>query len=107
MQTPPHVDLARRHRAAERCERVALAIASLNGPEPEGWSMEEIRQRRLRHRGYRHLAAMASLDEPDLVEPSPFDMEDHAAWRNQQRNRAAAKAYLADRALAGDLLKGA
>ena len=69
--------------------------------------MEEIRLRRMRHRGYRHIAAMASLQEQDLVEPSPFDIEDYAAWRNQQRNRTAAKAYLADRALAGDLLKGA
>ncbi|WP_273487646.1 hypothetical protein [Roseateles chitosanitabidus] len=107
MQAPTHIELARRQRAAERCKRVAQAVATLEGPEPQGWSMEEIRLRRMRHRGYRHLAAMASLEEQDLVEPSPFDIEDHAAWRSQQRSRAAAKAYLADRALAGDLLKEA
>jgi hypothetical protein len=50
---------------------------------------------------------MASLEAPDLTEPSPLDVEARAAWRAQQRHRVFARAYLADVALAGDLVKEA
>jgi len=97
--------LTPQQRAAERCQWLAAAVAALKGPEPEG-DDTAARIERARHRfGRDHLAAMASLDEPDLVEPSPFDLDAHGRWHDQQHNRAAARRYLADVALAGDHLK--
>jgi hypothetical protein len=91
-------------RAAERCQSVARGVAALELPTPNGDSMEDRLMRIRVRRGRRHLSAMASLDEPDLVEPSPFDVEAHCAWADQKHRRREAREYLADVALAGDLL---
>lgn len=101
--------LTPQQQAAERCRRVSEAVASLQAPERHGDDLEA--RRRL---GLRHLAAMASLDEPDLpVAPAltpdmrAADMEARivadVAWYDQQHRRAEARRYLADVALAGDL----
>lgn len=108
--------LTEQQQAAERCRWLDEAVAALRQPEPPG---DDIGARVLRARrsaGRTHLAAMASLEEPDLVEPGPLmpnasanDMEARCAaviaWSNQQHNRKAARQYLADVAFAGDLLK--
>ncbi|MFG6428408.1 hypothetical protein [Roseateles sp. LYH14W] len=99
MKLTPH------QQAAERCKAIVAAVESLEGPEPVGESLAAIRAHRVRNRGRLHVAAMASLKEPTLPEPSPLDVEARAAWRNQLRHRAFGRAYLADLALAGDLMK--
>ena len=97
--------LTPQEQAAERCQRLAEAVAALRTPEPDDDSLAARLERSRRRCGRRHLAAMASLDEPDLTEPSPFDVAAYGAWSDQQHNRTAARRYLADVALAGDLLK--
>ncbi|MFG6428407.1 hypothetical protein [Roseateles sp. LYH14W] len=103
-------------RAAERCQRAARGVALVALPEPTGEDVESRLVRASRWQGQRHLAAMASLHEPDLAEPGPLppnatvrDMDARciamADWSDQQRNREAARQYLADVALAGDLFK--
>lgn len=91
-------------RAAERCQFIARAVEAFDQPEPTGDDLGSRIDRAMWRTGRDHRAAMASLDEPDLIEPSPLDLTAHGAWSDQQHNRKAACQYLADVALAGDLL---
>ncbi|MBO9685666.1 MAG: hypothetical protein J7598_03555 [Mitsuaria chitosanitabida] len=108
--------LTERQQAAERCRRIDAAVAALRQPEPRGDDIGAQLLLARRSAGLRHLAAMASLEEPDLAEPGPLmsnarahDMEARCAavvaWSAQQHNRKSARQYLADVALAGELLK--
>ncbi len=108
--------LTEQQRAAERCRTLARDVAELDRPEPHGDDLVSRLLRARRSSGRRHLAALASLHEPDLLEPAPLepnatarDMEARCdavnAWSQQLHNRKAARQHLADLALAGDLLK--